>query len=347
MSKSKLRIHSLEDIETLVDRFSLMAMPISKNDPTSPWLTVPDSILPIISRLLGSSYYQAHSGASTLGLSAVYWVNLIKRLSDGNVMIRNLVEYARIKVAEVSAVIETDLLYPLLRGCDVVRWRASPSAWIILPQNREIPSKSYSCDQMQNKYPKTYEYLNLFAESLRNRAGYRKILVKRDDDSFYGLLGVGHYTFAEWKVVWTHIGKMLAAVVGPKDGKPVVPQDTITLVACDSPEEAHYLAAMINSSLFQYTASCFAQDGGMSFGIPYVLEQINVPRFNLNNPFHSDLSKLSMNAHMIVEEGRNNDCRKKLEQIERDIDYLSAQVWNISIDELSKIQNVAKQMGGR
>ena len=38
---------------------------------------------------------------------------------------------------QVRAPIEPDLLYPLLRGRDISRWHAAPSAWILLPQSRE------------------------------------------------------------------------------------------------------------------------------------------------------------------------------------------------------------------
>ncbi len=47
-------------------------------------------------------------------------------------MIQNLHDVGKIKVQQVQAVIEPDLVYPLLRGRDVQRWHAEPSAYIIL-----------------------------------------------------------------------------------------------------------------------------------------------------------------------------------------------------------------------
>jgi hypothetical protein len=47
---------------------------------------------------------------------------------------------AKIQVDEVVEPLEPDLLYPLLRGRDVQRWQAEPSACIIVPQNPEAPA---------------------------------------------------------------------------------------------------------------------------------------------------------------------------------------------------------------
>jgi hypothetical protein len=61
--------------------------------------------------------------------------------------------------------VEPDLLYPLLRGRDVQRWQATPSAWIIVPQAPKEPSASAFPSQkckLQTFYPKTYEYLKNF-----------------------------------------------------------------------------------------------------------------------------------------------------------------------------------------
>jgi hypothetical protein len=108
--------------------------------------------------------------------------------------------------------VEPDLLYPLLRGRDVQRWHAQPSAWIIVPQDPNRPSRAYPEASLQVDYPKTYAYLKRFEKELRNRSGYKQILSRREKE-FYGLMDIDHYTFAPWKVVWTRIGSIQAAVV--------------------------------------------------------------------------------------------------------------------------------------
>jgi hypothetical protein len=76
-------------------------------------------------------------GLYTGGANAVYWVDIAYKRPDGLVVVRNITEGAKVKVDEVTEPIEPDLLYPLLRGRDVQRWKAEPSAWIIVPHDPE------------------------------------------------------------------------------------------------------------------------------------------------------------------------------------------------------------------
>src|SRR5207245_7578791 len=99
-----------------------------------------------------------------------------------------------------------------------------------------------------------------FENALRNRKdrGTRQII--RQGGPFYSMFGVGEYTVAPYKVVWGRIGRSIAAdVVGSNDGKPVIPQETHTLVALDSKQEAFYLAAVLNSLPFNFAAISYSQ----------------------------------------------------------------------------------------
>jgi hypothetical protein len=124
---------------------------------------------------------------------------------------------------EVTEPIEPDLLYPLERGRDVQRWRAEPSAWMIVPQDLGDPTRAYPEQQLQKDCPKTYGYPKRFVRELRNRSGYHQILSKRERE-FYGVMDIGTYTFAPWKVMWTRLARIEAAVIGLHEGKPIVPQ---------------------------------------------------------------------------------------------------------------------------
>jgi hypothetical protein len=70
------------------------------------------------------------------------------------VVVQNITEGAKVKVKQVSMTVEPDLLYPLLRGRDVQRWCAQPSAWIIVPQARTDLSKCFPSREMQVDFPK-------------------------------------------------------------------------------------------------------------------------------------------------------------------------------------------------
>ena len=272
-------------------------------------------------------------------MNPVYWVQKTYTHPNGDVVVQNITEGAKIKVEQVSMTVEPDLLYPLLRGRDVQRWHAQPSAWIIVPQDRNRPSRAYPEASLQEDYPKTYAYLKRFEKELRNRSGYKQILSRREKE-FYGLMDIDHYTFAPWKVVWTRIGSIQAAVVSSvrsvssDDEKVVIPQETITLVPCNSSEEAHYICAIVNSVVFQFAAESYSQKGGKSMGTMHLLDHIRIPRYDPNNPVHREFADLSRQAHVIVARGDT----ARLGQVEKKIDELAAQVWGLTESEMDAIR---------
>jgi hypothetical protein len=129
------------------------------------------------------------------------------------VLVRNLTQGAKVQVPEVVEAVEPDLLYPLLRGRDVQRWKAEPSACILMVQDPE-KRRGYSEEWLQENYPRTYGYLKRFEEVLRKRAAFKRYFTRKDKNNrivetgpFYSMFGVGPYTFAPWKVVWPWTSK--------------------------------------------------------------------------------------------------------------------------------------------
>ena len=202
---------------------------------------------------------------------------------------------------------------------------------MIVPQDPGDPTRAYPEQQLQKDCPKTYGYLKRFDRELRNRSGYQQILSKRERE-FYGVMDIGTYTFAPWKVVWREqASTMTASVVGPKDGKPVVPDHKLMLVDCASEDEAHFVCACLNSSIGQMVAVSYAVEIQMD---PHILEHIRIPRFDPKNPVHCRLAELSMQAH---EAARIGD-EMRLREIEAEIDLWAAKLWNLTDDELRDIQ---------
>ncbi len=117
-------------------RRKLGAVPVDRDAPASPWLTAPKDTLPALRKVIGKSDYVAHAGVYTGGLNGCYWVRIIRKVPDG-LLIENLHDVGKIKVERVRCAVEPDLLYPLLRGRDVRRWHAEPSAHILLAQDPE------------------------------------------------------------------------------------------------------------------------------------------------------------------------------------------------------------------
>lgn len=319
-----------------------VAQPVDNSDLRSTWLTGTRRALDALRRVLGTSDYQAHVGAYTGGANAVYWMETITHRSDGLVVVRNLTEGAKRQVDSVQAVIEPELIYPLLRANDVKRWFARPSAEILVPRRENYQEKSVPEQVMQESYPKTYAYLSRFRDVLAMR---RDAVLMRSKDSvpFYSIGAVSGYTFAPYKVVWPNIGSQIdAAVLEMIDSKPIIPQHILTLIACQDSAEAHYICAVVNSQPFDFAVQSSSQRGGKSFGTPGVLKNVRIPRYDATNPLHIHLAALSAQAHLAAGEGDAD----RLLQIETEIDNSAAQVWGLTEDELREIQESLAELIG-
>ncbi len=235
----------LADVLRATEIITLGATPVEQGKPTSPWLTAPKEVLKGLQKVLGQSDYSAFAGCCTW-LNGIYWVEVQDRIRGGNLLIRNLHDVGKIKIEPVQTSIEPELIYPLLRGRDVTRWSAEPSAYIILTQEAETRNGIAEAE-MKRKYPKTYSYFKQFEKKLRGRSGYKKYF--NPDDPFYSIYNVGTYTLAPYKVVWREQSREFqAAKISLQDERPIIPDHKLMAIACYSEEEADYLAALLGSS---------------------------------------------------------------------------------------------------
>ncbi|MEN2993338.1 MAG: DNA methyltransferase [Bacteroidia bacterium] len=336
----------LEEVKEATERSELLAEPIDPQDPTSPWLTLRKEAHQAVRKVAGSSTYTARAGAYTGGTNGVFWIEIMDKRPDGLIIVQNLTEDAKIKVGKVTEVIEPDLVYPLLRGRDVQRWQAKPSAWIILTHRKGMGLKAIPENEMQLTYPHTYGYLKHFESMLRARAAFKRYFTRKDKKSghivetgpFYSMFNVGDYTFAPWKVVWQYISSdFTVAVVGSSEGKPIVPNEKVMLIPCRNSEEAHYLCALLNSSVVRlYIRGFFIQ----TQIAPHVIQKISLLEFEANNALHQRLLSLSQAAHGAVEAGNT----AQLEQIEAEIDEAVANLWGLTPRELEAMRESLREL---
>ena len=258
------------------ESLDLMAEPVNPAEISSPWMTYKEGCREGLRKILGTSDYRAREGANTGGANGILWVEVLDRPQPGLVRVRNLVESSRKEIEAVEAVIEENLVYPLLKGVDVSRWQARPSAHIILTQD-PAARRGISLIVMARNYPRTLAYLNQYKKELSARAAYRRYFKK--NDPFYTMFDVGEYTLAAYKTVWHRFGNRMKAAVVEGVDRPVIPQETHTLVACKSREEAWYLAGVLNSLPVEYAISSCSVVGGKSFAGPNLLNFIRIPLY--------------------------------------------------------------------
>jgi hypothetical protein len=338
---------TLEEASDMTVRKNFKAYPVDENDKTSPWLTGKPRVIKVIKKVLGVSDYCAHAGVYSGGANAIYWVNILEKRHDGLVIISNITEGAKKKVENVQVAIEPDLLYPLLRGRDVQKWRAIPSAHIIMVQD-PMKRRGIDEDDLKMKYPKTYIYLKSFEKILRERKVLKRFFTRKDAKNntvetgpFYSMFAVSDYTFAPYKVVWPWISiGIRASVVSLWGKKTICPEHNTTFVGCDKKEEAHYICGLLNSSLGDFTIRTFYSGGGSGIASPNVLQKIFIPKFDSQNPHHLNLSELSEKAHELAKVEDN----EQLYKIEDDINRVAAKIWDITDKELKEINDSLKEL---
>jgi len=327
--------NSLDDVLQMTERKQFIAEPVAEKDPTSPWLTGKPKAIKAVRNVLGQSDYVAHEGVNSGGANGVYWMDIMDKRPDGLVVVSNITEGAKRKVESIQMAIEPDLLYPLLRGRDVKRWHAKPSAHILMVQD-PVKRRGIDEDEMKTEYPKTYLYLKRFEAILRERPAYKRYF--RADAPFYSMFDVGDYTFAPYKVVWKEQASFLtAAVIEPRDGKTIIPDHKLMLAAFAEKESAYFGSALLNSSLAQLVVVSYTVPIQMN---THVLKNIRIPKFDSANKVHQELAGLSQNAHYAT--GIGDEVGVK--ELEQRIDELTAQIWGLTGEELAEIKRSLEEM---
>lgn len=372
---------TLEDVKKKAKIHRLVFMPIEESKPESPWMMTTEKAYKGIKKALGSSEYHAHAGIFT-GLNGVYWVRILQDVGGGKVLIENLWDVGKKKVKKVRKIVEKDLLYPLVRGRDHNRWHVEDSGiYILVPHDPET-GKPLPEEELQIRYPLTYEYLLDFKKELETRS-IHKLWGK--GNPFYAVYDIGEYTFRPYKVVWKYVAGKISgkaefstAVMAYKDDKYLgqkmrIPNEKIMLVPLEDENEAHYLSAVLNSTITQLIVASYTIETQIS---THVLNNVNVPRFDPSNPTHLELAELSKKAHEVAREkyklldelktlraslkGKKGEERKsiktkigeleekieeieeRLRKVEAEIDEKVAELYDISEEELEEIERLYK-----
>ena len=141
------------------------------------WATGEHEQLEWLGKATGRSAYKGWAGCCTW-LNGAYWMRILERFGDWRVLVENLWDIGKKKVQSVEARVEGELVHPLLRGRDVSRRAAEPSAYILMVQD---PQKriGYSESRMRRDDPRAYDYLKRFEEQLRLRWGIGSISTRR------------------------------------------------------------------------------------------------------------------------------------------------------------------------
>jgi hypothetical protein len=333
---------SLQEVIAQTTRRNHSGQPVDAEDKSSPWITGRTRALLGMQKVLGQSGYSARKGV-TPNANAVFWIEIVQARPDGLLIVANYTKGAKNRAKEVQTAIESKCIYPLLRGRDVRRWMASPSLYMIAPQQIDNPARAIPEDDLAVLYPRTFAYLKVFEAVLRAR----KSSIDQEmmaSGPFYSIYGIGPYTFAPFKVVWREIATdFVASVIGAVHDKwlgekLILPDHKLILVPVDSLTHAHYLCGILNSSpvrLVVRSYSVMTQVG------THVTEHVALPPYDLGDPTHARLANQSQQAHSATAAGD----AARVQEIEAEIDRLAAQLWGLTDEELREIQESLEELG--
>jgi hypothetical protein len=354
----------LEDVLKETGRYDVVMVPLEAGKPESTWMQLTPKAVDAVRKLLtGPQHYEAHAGVY-VGLNQVYYVRIKGKTPDGRLVITNPEEPGQKKsVKQVEAAVEPDLVYPLVRGRDVKKWFVDfEDSYIILPHDPKT-AKPLSEMTIKTKFPNTYDYLNYFKVVLEKRS-IHKLWGKYNP--FYTVYDIGAYTFEPYKVVWKNIAGAItgkaefscAAITDKIDDpylgqKIIIPNVKLMLASVPTPEEAYYLAGVLNSTFVRSIVASYVIETGIS---THILDIIKVPKFDPNNLTQRRIAELSKKAHelarCIYAEIKPSYCDKvvnplkELEKVEGEIDLAVAELFGLSLEDLREFEKLMAILSG-
>ena len=314
----------LPEVLGKTERTIMRAVPVDSNNPVSSWQTAKNRAILLSAKLKGKNQYLARLGARVEPYG-VFWLRLKEVRPDGKLVVENQHDRGKREVKLHSSAIEPDLVYPAVSGGDIVRFGIKEPFYLLISQD-PAKRRPFPEEWMLDHVPLTYAYLKQFEKVLLTR-GSKVVKQFADRTEFYAMFGIGGYTFARYRVVWKRMAAKMSAVIlstlkTPFGTKPIIATDTCSLFTAKNAEEAHYLCAILNSTIVGDYIRSFSS-GGRGFGAPSVFKNLAIPLYDARNKIHFKLSNLSRKAHHGVERGHD------ISEFEKEINRTSEELWNL------------------
>jgi len=280
----------------------LEASPI--NEYNSPWMIVArdeKKLFEKMKRTEENPTYRARKGVDT-SANAIFWVKEKKRVKSNLILVDNSPQNSRKKISQISDFpVESNFIYPLLRGKDVKKWQYHLEYSIVLPYTND--GKVIGKDELLISSPNLFDYFyqerHGFISILKERATYKKFILRQDKLApEYSLYNIGKYTFAPYKVIWKALAKEVAAVTISDDkDRMIIPDHNLLMVPLENETEAYYLTGILNADI----VSLFVKAYVAWFISGHILERIKIPKYCEKNILHTEIASLSKEAHAAAE----------------------------------------------
>lgn len=274
---------SAEHFRRIAKRIDGCAVPVPGGDGTRPWLVGSAQDQAVFAKIFAAGAkpeYKARKGITT-DRNGIFWVHAVDRVGQGLVSVKNAADIGKTKgIPQVTANVESEHLFPLLRGRNVAPFNAvpEPELRILVPQRG-----MHGDPDLPVAFPHTFKFLNRFKSHLEQRSSLKRF---QKGQAFYSLWSTGPYTFAPFKVLWREMGNTFAAAyIGSAEidyagEKTVVPDHKLYFIPVDSEPEAAYLTGFLNAPVIAKAVSAYAAQ--LSLGVS-VAEYLSIPKFDEAN----------------------------------------------------------------
>lgn len=224
---------------------------------------------------------------------------------------------SKYSVPEKSIQLETNLLYPMIKGPEIKQFEVDRSGFIVpFPYKQNNPRTPLTVDQMRDESRLLLKHFISSKETIGKQTDYNERIEGKYATEFYSLARVGTYTYAPYKVAFRDNTKWCSAVVSTEDTewggeKMYLLQNHAPYISEKesgeyiSEDEAHYICAVFNAPATEKYIQQSSDSRTFKIRPP-----IHVPEFDPDNPKHSELAELSKEAH--AHPDKKDDIRTRI-----------------------------------
>lgn len=292
--EAKLRTFaSAEHFRSAATSLDWVGVPVPGGDGTRPWLVGSALDQAVFAKVFAADAepeYQARKGVTT-DRNGIFWVYATETSNPDVVTVRNAADIGKTKgIPEITATVESEHVFPLLRGRGVAPFCAVPEQElrIIMPQRG-----MHGDPDLAGKSPQTYKFLNRFKTHLEQRSSLKRF---QKGQPFYSLWSTGPYTFSPFKVLWREMGNAFAAAyvgstaLGASGEKIVIPDHKLYFIPVETEGEAAYLTGFLNAPTIASAVSAYGAQ--LSLGAS-VAEYLRIPPYSDSDPHMAAISGLA------------------------------------------------------
>lgn len=307
---------SADEFTTVADVERLSAWPVPGGS-DRPWIVGHSDEMDALNAVFGqpNPRYQARKGV-TADRNGIFWVKQSGPEKDGLLTITNEADIGKTKgIPKITALVEANHVFPLLRGRGVSRFRATPD-----PELRYlVPQRTMHGDpDLHEHSPLAYAFLRNFRDQLSARSSLKRF---QKGQAYYSLWTVGDYTFSPYKVLWREIGGSGFEVsyigssrVGDRDVV-VIPDHKLYFIPVETEDEAAFVTGFLGSRAVSRSVASYGAT--LSFGVS-VSDYIHIPtydhRVELMRRIAEEVMAVSTGGAEVTEDMMNriNECVVRL-----------------------------------